>query len=175
MFGVPKYSAALEKLRKERDVDGLFSHNLVKVDAKARKATFAKPDGTTVVENFDLLHVVPPQSPPDFIRTSSLGELHARTVCFSAQLVIDGESYCTQLTAQGGSQWIRQRLSTPNTPISSRSVTRLVCRTPRLQPPLLPKPLFWWTICEQSWTARRSSPLATTVTPLGKVKQDFTR
>lgn len=75
MFGVPKYSAALEKLRVERNVDGLFNHNLIKVDNAARKATFAKPDGTTVVESFDLLHVTPPQCPPDFIKESPLGAL----------------------------------------------------------------------------------------------------
>lgn len=74
MFGVAKYSAALENLRKKRDVDGLFNHNLVKVDASQRKATFVKPDGTFVEERFDLLHVVPPQCPPDFIKSSPLGQ-----------------------------------------------------------------------------------------------------
>lgn len=73
MFGVPKYNAALEKLRVERNVEGLFNHNLVKVDGPARKATFVKPDGSKVEKSFDLLHVTPPQCPPDFIKSSPLG------------------------------------------------------------------------------------------------------
>lgn len=73
MFGVPKYSVALEKLRQERNVGGLFSHNLISIDNAKKEATFAKPDGTQVVESFDLLHVVPPQGPLAFIKNSPLG------------------------------------------------------------------------------------------------------
>lgn len=73
MFGVPKYSAALEKLRVERKVEGLFSHNLVSIDNAKREATFATADGGKVVESFDLLHVVPPQGPMDFIKGSPIG------------------------------------------------------------------------------------------------------
>lgn len=73
MFGVPKYSAALEKLRVQRNVEGLFSHNLVSIDNAKREATFATADGGKVVESFDLLHVVPPQGPMDFIKGSPIG------------------------------------------------------------------------------------------------------
>lgn len=73
MFGVPKYSAALEKLRLKRNVSGLFSHNLISIDNSNNLATFSKPDGTQVVECFDLLHVVPPQGPLAFIKNSPLG------------------------------------------------------------------------------------------------------
>lgn len=73
MFGVPKYSAALEKLRLERNVSGLFNHNLISIDNSNKLATFSKPDGTQVVESFDLLHVVPPQGPLAFIKNSPLG------------------------------------------------------------------------------------------------------
>ncbi|ORY47103.1 FAD/NAD(P)-binding domain-containing protein [Leucosporidium creatinivorum] len=74
MFAVPKYAAALESLRKERNVEGLFNHNLVKIDGKNKKATFAKADGTTVEESYDLLHVTPPQCPPEFIKESPLAD-----------------------------------------------------------------------------------------------------
>lgn len=40
MFAVPKYSQPLEDLRKQRNVEGLFQHNLVKVDPKNKVATF---------------------------------------------------------------------------------------------------------------------------------------
>jgi NADPH-dependent 2,4-dienoyl-CoA reductase/sulfur reductase-like enzyme len=71
MFGVPKYSAKLEELRKERAVEGLFQHDLVAIDGN--KATFALPGGAEqVTKNFDLLHVVPKMGPHDFVRNSKL-------------------------------------------------------------------------------------------------------
>ncbi|PWN24979.1 FAD/NAD(P)-binding domain-containing protein [Jaminaea rosea] len=69
MFGVPKYAATLEALRKERDVEGLFGHNLVAVNGST--ATFAKGE-EKVTRPFSLLHAVPPQGPHDFIRSSPL-------------------------------------------------------------------------------------------------------
>ncbi|GAA5932512.1 hypothetical protein JCM1841_000233 [Sporobolomyces salmonicolor] len=74
MFGVPKYSAALEKLRQERNVEGAFNHNLVSIDNKARVATFATADGKTAEREFDFLHVVPPQTSPDFVKNSPLAD-----------------------------------------------------------------------------------------------------
>jgi NADPH-dependent 2,4-dienoyl-CoA reductase/sulfur reductase-like enzyme len=73
MFAVAKYGAALEKLRKERDIEGLFQHNLTAVDASKRTATFKTADGNSVTREFDLLHVVPPQGPLDFVKNSPLG------------------------------------------------------------------------------------------------------
>lgn len=74
MFGVPKYSAALEQIRQERNVEGLFNHNLVAVDHRRKVATFATgADGNKVEREFDLLHVVPPQVAPDFVKQSPLG------------------------------------------------------------------------------------------------------
>ena len=74
MFGVPKYSAALEQIRQERNVEGLFNHNLVAIDNERKVATFATgADGKTVEREFDLLHVVPPQVAPDFVKQSPLG------------------------------------------------------------------------------------------------------
>ena len=78
MFAVPKYAKALEQLRQERDVEGLFQHNLVKVDAKNRTATFKQlaegAEGKTVERPFDLLHVVPPQKPWEFVAKSPLAD-----------------------------------------------------------------------------------------------------
>ncbi|KAB8238147.1 NAD(P)/FAD-dependent oxidoreductase [Aspergillus alliaceus] len=71
MFGVPKYSATLEALRKERGVEGLFQHDLVAVEGNT--ATFARPDGQEKVKKqFDLLHVVPKMGPHAFVKNSSL-------------------------------------------------------------------------------------------------------
>ncbi|KAE8415014.1 hypothetical protein BDV36DRAFT_229221 [Aspergillus pseudocaelatus] len=71
MFGVPKYSATLEALRKERGVEGLFQHDLVAIEGNT--ATFARLDGQEKVKKqFDLLHVVPKMGPHAFVKNSAL-------------------------------------------------------------------------------------------------------
>ncbi|MDK3016664.1 bifunctional protein tyrosine phosphatase family protein/NAD(P)/FAD-dependent oxidoreductase [Pseudodonghicola flavimaris] len=78
LFGVKDYVPALEKYVEKYGVNLNFFHNLIAVDGPAKKATFAvqKPDAepTTVVTDFDMLHVVPPQCAPDFIRVSPLAD-----------------------------------------------------------------------------------------------------
>ncbi|KAI1136876.1 FAD/NAD(P)-binding domain-containing protein [Hypoxylon sp. FL0543] len=78
MFAVPKYSQALDELRKQRNVEGLFQHNLVKVDPKNKVATFKKlaegSDGALVEREFGFLHVVPPQKPWDWVAKSKLAD-----------------------------------------------------------------------------------------------------
>lgn len=73
MFSVPKYSEALNKLRIERGIEGLFRHNLVSVDPAKRVATFKSENGN-VEKEYTLLHVVPPMGPPDFIKSSSIAD-----------------------------------------------------------------------------------------------------
>ncbi|KAH6876635.1 Sulfide:quinone oxidoreductase [Thelonectria olida] len=70
MFGVPKYSAKLEELRKERGVEGLFQHDLISIDS-GNKATFAVGQ-EKVTKEFDLLHVVPKMGPHAFVKNSAL-------------------------------------------------------------------------------------------------------
>ncbi|KAK4096776.1 FAD/NAD(P)-binding domain-containing protein [Parathielavia hyrcaniae] len=75
MFGVPKYSAALEALRQERGVEGLFGHDLVEIDGDT--AVFARPptDGKPpplVRRRFDLMHVVPKMGAHAFVKNSPL-------------------------------------------------------------------------------------------------------
>jgi len=76
MFAVPKYSQALEALRRERDVEGLFQHNLVKVDTKAKVATFQDlANGNKEVQReFGFLHVVPPQKAFSWVAKSPLAD-----------------------------------------------------------------------------------------------------
>lgn len=73
IFGIAKYREALEKLIKARQVDTLFEHNLVAVDASKQEAIF---EHMTSKEHkrldFGMLHIVPPQSAPDFIAQSPL-------------------------------------------------------------------------------------------------------
>lgn len=69
MFGVPKYNAVLEKLRQERGVEGLFSHDLIEINGD--KATFMA-NGQKVVRQFDLLHATPKMGPHAFVKMSPL-------------------------------------------------------------------------------------------------------
>jgi sulfide:quinone oxidoreductase len=72
MFGVPKYSVALEELRQKRGVEGLFEHNLVSIEGNT--ATFDRPGGQEQVKrDFDFLHVAPKNVPHAFVNESGLG------------------------------------------------------------------------------------------------------
>ncbi|QRV86313.1 sulfide-quinone oxidoreductase [Ceratobasidium sp. AG-Ba] len=74
MFSVKKYSDALNELRQSRGVGGKFGHNLVAIDTGAQKATFKTPDGSTVTENYSLIHVTPPMGPLNTIKASALAD-----------------------------------------------------------------------------------------------------
>ncbi|TFY93668.1 NAD(P)/FAD-dependent oxidoreductase [Pseudomonas nabeulensis] len=78
LFGVPTFVPPLMKYVEKYNANLAFNSNLVKVDGPARKAWFEVKDaeGNVSVEekSFDLLHVVPPQVSPDFIRQSPLAD-----------------------------------------------------------------------------------------------------
>lgn len=78
LFGVADYVPALMEYVKAYGIDLNFGETLVSVDGPAKKATFmtANADGTKqkISRDFDLLHVVPPQKAPDFIRVSPLAD-----------------------------------------------------------------------------------------------------
>ena len=78
LFGVADYVPALMAYVKAYGIGLQFGQTLVSVDGPARKATFsqANADGSKalIVKEFDLLHVVPPQKAPDFIRVSPLAD-----------------------------------------------------------------------------------------------------
>ncbi|QDW50446.1 bifunctional protein tyrosine phosphatase family protein/NAD(P)/FAD-dependent oxidoreductase [Burkholderia sp. KBS0801] len=78
LFGVADYVPALMEYVKRYDIALSFGHNLVAIDGPARRATFTRalPDGgtETVERAFDMIHVVPPQKAPDFVRASPLAD-----------------------------------------------------------------------------------------------------
>lgn len=78
LFGVADYVPALMEYIHKYAIDLQFGHSLVAVNGPAKQATFARTlaDGTreTLVRSFDMLHVVPPQVAPDFIRSSPLAD-----------------------------------------------------------------------------------------------------
>jgi sulfide:quinone oxidoreductase len=78
LFGVADYVPALMEYVERYDIALSFGHNLIAIDGPARRATFRRtlPDGSTetVQRNFDMIHVVPPQKAPDFVRASPLAD-----------------------------------------------------------------------------------------------------
>ena len=78
LFGVKDYVPALMEYVTKYDATLNFFHNLIAVDGPAKKATFAvnapETEPTTVEVEFDMMHVCPPQTAPDFIRVSPLAD-----------------------------------------------------------------------------------------------------
>ncbi|ULQ51536.1 NAD(P)/FAD-dependent oxidoreductase [Flavihumibacter fluvii] len=76
IFGIKKYADELMKKVKEYGIVLNFKHDLVEIDGPGKKATFKVTDAegvsTLVEKHFDMIHVTPPQSAPDFIRNSKL-------------------------------------------------------------------------------------------------------
>jgi len=76
IFGIEKYAKTLRKVVERYKIDTQFKHDLIRVDGPAHKATFrvTAADGTVTEEtrHFDMLHITPPQSAPDFVRNSPL-------------------------------------------------------------------------------------------------------
>ena len=73
IFAVEKYAKTLREVIQRKGIEAKFRESLVAVDGPAREATFENLDsGERTVIHYDLLHVVPPMSAPDFIRNSPL-------------------------------------------------------------------------------------------------------
>jgi sulfide:quinone oxidoreductase len=73
IFGIPRYARTLSRLAEERHIDTRFRHDLVAVRAAAKEAVFRHLDtGEEVVIGYDMLHVTPPMSAPDFVKQSPL-------------------------------------------------------------------------------------------------------
>lgn len=77
IFGIPFYARALEKVVQNYGIGARYGANLVAVNGPAKEATFEVTlDGVKIrqVEKFDMLHVTPPQSAPDFIKASPFAD-----------------------------------------------------------------------------------------------------
>jgi sulfide:quinone oxidoreductase len=76
IFGIPFFAKALMKVVAGYGIKTNFGHNLVAIDGAAKTATFETTDSEgnkqQVVKTFDMIHVTPPQSAPDFIKLSPL-------------------------------------------------------------------------------------------------------
>jgi sulfide:quinone oxidoreductase len=75
IYGVKEYAAVLDRVIARYGIDARFSHDLVEIRPQSREAVFVKKnggDGDRVTIPYDLLHAVPPQVAPDFVRKSAL-------------------------------------------------------------------------------------------------------
>lgn len=76
IFSVPLFARELEEIAAGYGINVAYNTNLVAVEGAARTAIFEQTaaDGTkeTLTMKFDMLHVTPPQSAPDFIKQSPL-------------------------------------------------------------------------------------------------------
>jgi sulfide:quinone oxidoreductase len=75
LFGVAAYVPALMEYVKKYNIALNFATRLTRVDGPAKRAWFeVTKDGNkeTVERTFDMIHVCPPQSAPDFVRSSPL-------------------------------------------------------------------------------------------------------
>lgn len=82
IFGVAFYAKALDKVVEHYKIQTNFGHNLVAVNGIAKEAIFEfTKDGQKErrAVKFKMLHVTPPQSVPDFIKSRSLGR--CRRLC----------------------------------------------------------------------------------------------
>lgn len=72
IFGVKKYADTLNEVIARYKIQAHFKHNLVEVDGPNKKAFFQNEAGERIEQSFDMIHVTPPQSAPDFIKNSPL-------------------------------------------------------------------------------------------------------
>lgn len=73
IFPVPHYVPPLERVIARKGIRTLFRHDLIAIRAETKEAVFRNLEtGRLVVQPYDLIHVTPPQSAPNFIKTSPL-------------------------------------------------------------------------------------------------------
>ena len=76
IFGVPLFAKALSVIAGQYGAKLNYKSNLVAIDGPAKQATFEVEDDngnkSQVTKQFDMIHVTPPQSAPDFIKNSPL-------------------------------------------------------------------------------------------------------
>jgi sulfide:quinone oxidoreductase len=109
IFGIKKYADQLNKVIRKYNIETNFRHDLVKINGAAKQATFkvTATDGTEsfVTKDFDMIHVTPPQSAPDFIRNSPVA---------NAQGWVDVDQYTLQHKRFKNIFGLGDATSTPN-------------------------------------------------------------
>lgn len=71
-FTAPAYATTFREMCAERGIEINLGHDLVALRPDSREAVFARADGSELVMPYDLIHVTPPQSAPQFLKASPL-------------------------------------------------------------------------------------------------------
>lgn len=77
IYGSKDYAAVLNRVVARYGIDTRFGHELVEIDAEKKEAYFQlknDAENRRVTIPYDMMHVVPPQRAPDFIRDSPLAD-----------------------------------------------------------------------------------------------------
>ena len=73
IFSVKAFAKTLNEVIDRKGIETHYKHNLVAVRPDSHEAVFRNLEsGEEVVQHYDLLHVTPPQGPPDVIKSSPL-------------------------------------------------------------------------------------------------------
>ena len=73
IFAVKKYADTLNKVVARHGINTVWNYNLTEIRANKKEAVFSNlKDGSEKVMQYDMIHVTPPQSSPDFIKNSPL-------------------------------------------------------------------------------------------------------
>jgi sulfide:quinone oxidoreductase len=109
LFGVKDYVPALMGYVERYGIDLHFNEKLVKVDGPAKEAVFERTDENGVksleTRGFDMIHVCPPQTGLDFVRSSPLADA-------AGWIEVDGETM--QHVRYGNVYALGDAGSTPN-------------------------------------------------------------
>ena len=77
IYGAKEYAGVLNQVLARYGIDSRFKHELVEIHAEKKEAVFQlknDPANQRTTIPYDMMHVVPPQSAPDFVRESPLAD-----------------------------------------------------------------------------------------------------
>lgn len=73
IFSVKKYADSLTKVADRKNIERVWNTELIRLDPSAKQATFRNIETSEEYsESYDLIHVTPPMSAPNFIKKSPL-------------------------------------------------------------------------------------------------------
>ncbi len=74
IFGSPHYAPTLIKHCEDTGIETKFKYNLTEIRTTSKEAIFNHVEtGEELIEHYEMMHVTPPMSAPDFLKQSSLG------------------------------------------------------------------------------------------------------
>jgi sulfide:quinone oxidoreductase len=75
IFSVKAYADSLNKVIARKGIETLYKQKLVEIRPSERRAVFQSIEGEEqAVLDYDMIHITPPQGPPDVVRSSALAD-----------------------------------------------------------------------------------------------------